>query len=81
MLQVVAVSLGNLSIDCLLDPGDLIDKLVAEMLHHVDCKAILGIDDPNEEEAVGLDLVKGDIPDLLVIERVVGYGHTSSWVS
>jgi hypothetical protein len=80
MLQVVAVALGNLAIDCLLDPGDLIDKLVAEMLHHFDGHAILGINDPNKEETVCLDLVKGDIHDLLVVQGVIGNSYTSCGV-
>ena len=81
MLQIVAMTLGNLAIDSLLHPGNLIDQLVSECLHHLNGKAVLRVDNPNEQEAVGLDLVKGDILDLLVIQSVVGDGNTSSRVS
>jgi len=81
MLQIVAVTLSYLSIDSLLDPGDLINEFVSEMLHHVNGKAVLGINDPDKEEAVSLNLVERDIPDLLVIQSVIGYGHTSCRVS
>ena len=81
MLQIVAMTLGNFAIDSLLHPGNLIDQLVSECLHHLNGKAVLRVDNPNEKEAVGLDLVEGNILDLLVIKSVVGDGNTSSRVS
>jgi len=55
----------NLSVDSLLDPRNLINKpndyklililLVAELLKEVESKAVLGVNDPNEEKAVLLD--------------------------
>jgi len=65
MLQVVAMAFCNLSVDSLLDPCNLINKpndyklililLVAELLKEVKSKAVLGVNDPNEEKAVLLD--------------------------
>lgn len=81
MLQIVAMALGNLAIHSLLHPGYLIDQLVSEVLHHLNGKAVLRVDNPDEQEAVGLDLVKGDIRDLLVIQSIIGDGDTSGWVS
>ena len=81
MLQIVAMTLGNLAIDGLLHPGYLIDQLVSEVLHHLNGKAVLRVDNPDEQEAVGLDLVEGDIPDLLVIQSVIGNGDSSGRVS
>jgi hypothetical protein len=75
------VTLGNLAIDSLLHPSNLINQLVSECLHHLNGKAVLRVDNPNEQEAVSLDLVEGDILDLLVIQSVVGDGNTSSRVS
>jgi len=48
MLQIVTVTLSNLAIDCLFDPGDLINKLVAKVLHHLNGKSVLSINDPDE---------------------------------
>ena len=81
MLEIVAMALGNLPIDSLLHPSNFIDQLVSECLHHLNGKAVLRVDNPNEQEAVGLDLVEGDILDLLVIQSVIGDGDTSSRVS
>ena len=42
------------------------------MLHHCECKSVLGIDNPNENEAISLDLGKGHVQDIFIIERLVG---------
>ena len=60
MLQVVSVALGYLPVDCLLDPCDLVDQFVSVMLHHLQGEPVLGVDYPDEQEAVGLKLVEGD---------------------
>lgn len=73
--------LGNLAIDSLLHPGNLIDQFVSELLHHINGKAVFRVDNPDEQEAVGLDLVERDILNLLVIQSVVGDGNASSRVS
>ena len=73
--------LGNLAIDSLLYPGNLIDQFVSELLHHINGKAVFRVDNPDEQEAVGLDLVERDILNLLVIQSVVGDGNASSRVS
>ena len=67
MLQVKTMALGDLAVDRLLDPGDLINQLVALVLHHLNGKAVLRIDYPHEEEAVSLQLVEGDAVDLGVV--------------
>jgi hypothetical protein len=77
MLEVVAMTLGNFAVDGLLDPGDLVDELVAILLHHVEGKTIFGVDNPNEQEAVALDLIEGDVQDVLVIQSVIRNGHSS----
>jgi len=41
---------------------------------------VLGVDDPDEEEAVGLQLVEGHVQDFSVVEGVVGNGDTSGGV-
>ena len=50
------------------------------MLHHAKGEAVLGIDDPNQEEAVALDRVEGNIQDFLVVQSIICDGYTSSWV-
>ena len=81
MLQIVAMALGNLAIDSLLHPGNLIDQFVSVLLHHINGHAVLRVDNPDEKETVGLDLVEGDIQNLLVIQSVVGDSDTSGRVS
>ena len=80
MLKVVTVTLGDLAVDGLFDPGDLIDEFVAVFLHHLQCKAVLRIDHPNEQEPISLDLVERDVQDVLVVQGVVGDGNTSGRV-
>lgn len=50
MLEVKAVALGNLAVHGLLDPGHFVYEGVAIALHEFDGKAILCVDDPDEEE-------------------------------
>lgn len=60
VLQVVTMAFGDLTVDCLLDPGYFIYKFVSEFLHHFKGESILGIDDPDEQETIGLELVERD---------------------
>lgn len=46
MLQVEAVAFGDLAVDSLLDPDDLVDELVAPVAHHLAGHGVLRIDDP-----------------------------------
>lgn len=50
------------------------------MLHHRECKSVLGIDNPNENEAISLDLGKGHVQDIFIIERLVGDSDATSRV-
>ena len=80
VLKVEAVALGDLAVDCLLDPGDLIDKTVAELLEQAECKSVLGIDDPDEEVAVSLEPIERNLENFLIFESRVSDGHSSSWI-
>ena len=80
VLKVEAVAFGDLAVDCLLDPRDLVNQFVAELVEEFDGKPVLGVDDPNEEEPVVLNLVKGHIQNLIVGQSVVGNGDSSSWI-
>ena len=80
MLQVVSVALGYLAIDGLLDPRNLVHKLVAVLLHELNSEAVLGIDHPDEEEAVSLQFIEGNVEDLAVLQGIVGYGYASRGV-
>lgn len=80
MLQVVPVTLGDLAVYCLLHPGNLVNELVAVVLHHRDSKAVLGVDHPDQEEPVLLQLVEGNIEHLLIVQRLVGNGDSSGGV-
>lgn len=78
MLQVEAVALGDLAIDGLLDPCDLVDQGVAVSIHHLDGESILGVDDPDEQKAVLLQLVESEqLLDALVRHVIVGDGDTA----
>lgn len=77
MLEVEAMTFGDLAVDSLLDPGYLIDHLVAELVEDVQSKPILGVDDPDEEESICLDLVKGYLKDLVIRQSIVGNSHTT----
>ena len=81
VLQVVAVALGNEPIHSLLDPNDFIDNLVALRLHHLNGKPVLGVDDPDKEEAVSLELFERNLVDDRVWELLVGDSHSSSGIS
>ena len=80
MLKVKAVSFGDLAVDCLLNPGNLVHQLVAKLVEHVKCKPVLGVDHPDEEIAIFLYFIKWDVKDLRVRERVIGDSHSSGWV-
>jgi hypothetical protein len=81
MLQVVTVALGDLSVNCLFDPGNFIHQPITILFHHVQGHSIFGVNDPDEEKAVTLNLIEGDVQNLLVVKSVIGDGHTSSWIS
>lgn len=81
MLKIVAVPLGNLAIYSLLNPGNFIDETIAILLHHVKGHAIFGVDDPDEKETVTLNLVKGDVEDLFIIQGVISNGDSSCRIS
>ena len=46
MLQVETVAFGNLAVDGLLNPDDLVNELVAPVAHHLAGHGVLSIDDP-----------------------------------
>lgn len=72
MLKVKPMSLCDFAIDCLLDPVDVIDDLVAPLLlHDVDCPLKLGIDDPDEQKSLFLEQRYGDVFDGLITEAGV----------
>lgn len=77
MLKIIPMTLRNLTVHSLLDPGDFIYKFVAGLLHHFERKSILGVDDPNEQETVGLEAFEGNVEDLLVVESIICDGNTS----
>lgn len=54
--------------------------LVVVFVQQVKGKAEFVVDHPNEEKAVCLDLVKGDVQDFLVGQSVIGYGYSSGGV-
>ncbi len=81
MLKIVAMPLCNLAIYSLLYPGNFIDETIAILLHHVKGHTIFGVDDPDEKEPVALNLVKGYVEDLFIIQGVIGNGNSSSRVS
>ena len=58
-----------------------LNLLVVELFEEVESKAVLGVNDPDEEETILLDHVKRQVHDLLVIQRVVGDGNAASRVS
>lgn len=53
---------------------------VAILVENFKCKSVLGVDDPNKKEAVSLNLVERHIKDLVIVQGVVGNGHTSGRV-
>ena len=78
MLKVVSVTLGDLPVDCFLDPVDRVDHLVAPvLLHYVDCPLKFGIDDPDEQKPFLLQSRNRYGRDLLVAQSRVLYGDSS----
>ena len=53
---------------------------VAPTLEEVQSECVLGIDDPDEQEAIGLQLGHGQMLDVSVIQLAVTQGHPSRWV-
>jgi hypothetical protein len=81
VLQVVAVTLGDLAVHCLLDPNDFVNQLVAVPFVKLQSESHLRIYDPNKQEAVLLKLIEGHpIQDVHIAESVVSDRHTSRWV-
>jgi len=67
MLEIEAMALGYFPIDCLLDPVDGVDYLVApSFLHHVDRPLEFSVDHPDEEESLLLQHGDGDLLDGLI---------------
>ena len=77
MLQVEAMAFVNLAIYCLLHPCHFINHFIALLLKQIKGKLILGIDDPDEQEASILNLIKWHIDNIIVIKGVVGNSYTS----
>lgn len=75
MLQIVAVPLGNLVVDGLLDPGDGIHQLVAPLLDELDGEGVLGIDGPDDDHPILLQLADRYLLNILIAERVILDGH------
>lgn len=48
MLQIEAVAFGDFAVYGLFYPGDFVDEFVTILIHHINRKPILGIDDPDE---------------------------------
>ena len=80
MLQIVPMPLGNLPIDCLLDPHNFINKSVPIVVHHVECKPVLGVDHPYEQKAICLKFVERDFQDGLVCKSFVCDRHSSGGI-
>jgi len=53
------MAFGDLAVDCLFDPYDFVNQLVLELFEEVEGVRVLGIDDPDEQEAILLQLVEG----------------------
>ena len=83
MLQVVAVSFVDLTVNGLLHPNEFLDKLVVVAGKEVQSKLVLVVDYPDEQKAVGLELLKRNtrLVDVLVGECVVVGCHTTSGVA
>ena len=60
------MTLGDLAVDCLLDPAYLIDHLVPELVEDIQGKPVLVIDDPNEQESICLNLFKWYLKNLVI---------------
>ena len=77
MLKIVSMTLRNLTVYGLLNPSNFIYKFVAGLLHHFERKSILGVNDPNEKETVGLEAFEGYLEYLLIVESIICDGNTS----
>ena len=71
------MTFGNLTVDRLLAPDDLVNEFVTKVLHHFDSVSVLGVDDPDEQEAVRLQLVKRYLLNLHIVQGVVSDGDAS----
>jgi len=81
MLKVVPMAFGDLTVDSLLDPVNLINQAVAKFLHHLEGKPVLSVDDPDKQVAFSwLQEGEGDLEDLCITQSVVGDGDTSGRV-
>ena len=56
MLEIVAVALGESSVHCTLHPGNIVDLSITPALHELKSEGVARVDDPNENEAVLLQL-------------------------
>lgn len=74
------MALVDLAVNGLLDPDDLIDKLIAMHLEHIQGELVPGVDHPNEEESIRLDMLERQVLDLFIGESRVCNGDSSCWV-
>lgn len=82
MLQIIPVTLGNLTVYCLLHPNQLVDHSIAILVEQLESEFVLVIDYPNKQETVCLQLVKRKVvQDVVVSEGRVVRGNTSGRVS
>jgi hypothetical protein len=81
MLQVEAMSLGNLAVHRLLDPSNLVNKTVAPLVEHIESKPVLIVDHPDEQETILLNLVQRDVQNVLVCQSAISDGNTSGGIS
>ena len=54
MLKIISVSLGNFSVNSLLDPSDRVNNFVPPLLHQLDSEHIFGINGPDDEHSIFL---------------------------
>lgn len=80
MLKVVAMTFGDLAVDGLFDPSDLVHDFVAFLLHQRDCKSVLRIDNPYKKESICLQTLEGYVHDLLIVKSIVCNCYTASRV-
>ena len=77
MLEVIAVPFSNFTVDSLLYPDKFIHQFVAKLVKQLKSDSVLGVDDPDKEEAVLLKLVERQVNNLGIAECVVCYRDTS----
>ena len=80
MLQVVPVAFGDLAVDCPLHPGDRVDEAVAPLFHELDCEGVLGVDGPDDQDPVLLQLGDGDLLNPLIGKGVILDSDSSGWL-